>query len=123
MTTLPVQISFPEEKAPSILMTSNVKPGLGSSWKYATDLQVFLSRIEMIGGGGYGAIRSNGGHSRHPSENGTDVDMSTEISVDEIMGVDGETRIAEVIKSKRLVSRHNWLSVNGQIGYRHGCLL
>lgn len=121
MTTLPVQISFSEEKAPSILMTSNVKPGLGSSWKYATDLQVFLSRMETTGGGGNGAIRSNeGGHSRHPSGNEVDVDMSAEISADETMDVDAETRIVEVMKSKRLVSRSNWLWLSV---YRHGCCM
>lgn len=91
-------------------MTSNVKPGLGSSWKYATDLQVFLSRMEMTSGSGNGAIRSNGGgHSRYPSGNEEDVDMSAEISADETMDVDAETRIVEVIKSKRLVSWSNWL--------------
>ncbi|KAG0074296.1 hypothetical protein BGZ90_010883 [Linnemannia elongata] len=109
VTTLPVQISFSEEKAPSILMTSNVKPGLGSSWKYATDLQVFLFRMEMAGGGGNESIGSNGGgHSRHPSGNEGDVDMSAdmsaEISADETIDVDAETRFAEVIKSKRLTT-------------------
>jgi hypothetical protein len=104
VTTLPAQLSFPEEKAPSILVTSNVKPGLGSSWKYGTDLQVFLSRFEMLGGGDYRAIRSNGDHSRLPSGDGVDQDMSAEIYIGEITGVDAETRIAEVMKSKRLVS-------------------
>ncbi|KAG9069384.1 DNA repair protein rad51d [Linnemannia hyalina] len=105
VTTLPVQISFSEEKAPSILMTSNVKPGLGSSWKYATDLQVFLSRFEMTDGGGNGTIKpSRDGYSRHPSRNEVDVDMSAEISADETMDVNAETRIVEVIKSKRLTT-------------------
>ncbi|KAF9153595.1 DNA repair protein rad51d [Linnemannia schmuckeri] len=104
VTTLPVQLSFSEEKAPSILMTSSVKPALGSSWKYATDLQVFLSRMEMIGGDGNGAIKPNEGYSRHPSGNEVNMDMSAEVSGDEITGVNAETRIAEVIKSKRLTT-------------------
>ncbi|KAF9542594.1 hypothetical protein EC957_001801 [Mortierella hygrophila] len=105
VTTLPVQISFSEEKAPSILMTSSVKPSLGSSWKYATDLQVFLSRFEVTDGGGNGSLKSSrDGHSRHPSGNEVDMDMSAEISADETMDVNAETRIVEVIKSKRLTT-------------------
>lgn len=102
-------------------MTSNVKPGLGSSWKYATDLQVLLSRIETAVGGGSGAIRSSGGgHSQHSSGNELDVDMSAEMFADENMDVDAETRIVEVIKSTRLVSWSNWLRWSV---YRHGCCM
>ncbi|KAF9967949.1 hypothetical protein BGZ70_007583 [Mortierella alpina] len=45
VTTLSVQLSHPEEQVPSILMTSTSKPSLGTSWKFATDLQLFLTRL------------------------------------------------------------------------------
>ncbi|KAK3845422.1 MAG: P-loop containing nucleoside triphosphate hydrolase protein [Linnemannia gamsii] len=107
VTTLPVHLSYPEEKAPSILMTSSVKPGLGSSWRQATDLQLFLSRMELIGGSGNGNNSHGGGHSRLLSESEVDVDMSVEVSAEDVVDITAETRIAEVIKSKRLVSPRN----------------
>ncbi|KAF9288346.1 hypothetical protein BGZ68_000388, partial [Mortierella alpina] len=45
VTTLSVQLSYPEEQSPSILMTSTNKPSLGTSWKFATDLQLFLTKL------------------------------------------------------------------------------
>ncbi|KAG0271736.1 hypothetical protein BGZ95_000409 [Linnemannia exigua] len=104
VTTLPVQLSYPEEKAPSILMTSSVKPGLGSSWRHATDLQLFLSRMEMIGDSGIGNNLHGEGHSRVLSESEADVDMSVEVSAEEVVEITADTRIAEVMKSKRLTA-------------------
>ncbi|KAI8346836.1 P-loop containing nucleoside triphosphate hydrolase protein [Mortierella sp. GBAus27b] len=46
-TTSTVQLSNPEEQAPSILTASNAKPSLGSSWRYATDLQLYLTKLQQ----------------------------------------------------------------------------
>ncbi|KAF9904708.1 DNA repair protein rad51d [Linnemannia zychae] len=104
VTTQPVQLSYPEEKAPSILMTSSVKPGLGSSWRHATDLQLFFSRLDMTGSSGNGDKLYGGDNSRRVSGGEVDVDMSVDMSPEDVMDVTAETRIAEVIKSKRLAT-------------------
>ncbi|KAG0037093.1 hypothetical protein BGZ82_003162 [Podila clonocystis] len=46
LTTVAVQLNGPEDQRPSILLSSVVKPGLGTSWRFATDLQLFVSRME-----------------------------------------------------------------------------
>ncbi|KAF9157895.1 hypothetical protein DFQ26_008191 [Actinomortierella ambigua] len=45
VTTLTVHVSAREE-SPSILTASQAKPGLGTSWHYATDMQVLISRLD-----------------------------------------------------------------------------
>ncbi|KAG0083749.1 hypothetical protein BGZ92_010504 [Podila epicladia] len=45
LTTVAVQ-NGPEDQSPSILLSSVLKPGLGTSWRFATDLQLFVSRME-----------------------------------------------------------------------------
>ncbi|KAF9090491.1 hypothetical protein BGX29_011440 [Mortierella sp. GBA35] len=103
VTTLPVQLSYPEEQVPSILMTSNVKPGLGSSWRHATDVQIFLSRMELSGGGGGGG----GGSGNNPTavpNGGNNISTSAARSADETVRVNTETRVVEVMKSKRLTT-------------------
>ncbi|KAG0213198.1 hypothetical protein BGX33_003078 [Mortierella sp. NVP41] len=105
VTTLPVQLSYPEEQVPSILMTSNVKPGLGSSWRHATDVQIFLSRMELSGGGGGGG--GGGGSGINPTavpNGGNNISTSAARSADETVRVNTETRVVEVMKSKRLTT-------------------
>ncbi|KAF9134521.1 hypothetical protein BGW39_006786 [Mortierella sp. 14UC] len=104
VTTLPVQLSYPEEKAPSILMTSTIKPGLGSTWRHATDLQLLLSQMEMTGGSGSGDKSNGGDKYRYVSGSEVDVDMGVDVSAEDITDVTSETRIAEVIKSRRLTT-------------------
>ncbi|KAG0003524.1 hypothetical protein BGZ65_001625 [Modicella reniformis] len=78
VTTSTVQLSNPEEKAPSILMTSHVKPSLGSSWRYATDLQLYLTRLNP---------------DQHPGPESDPFGNDTRES---------RARVAEIMKSKRL---------------------
>ncbi|KAG0308100.1 DNA repair protein rad51d [Dissophora globulifera] len=106
VTTLSVQLSYPEEQSPSILMTSNTKPSLGSSWRYATDLQLFLTRLSRVRRHQWQQQPANvsTGEARVVAGSdlfGDEVDESA-IRVPE----DGEgfasMRVAEIMKSKRL---------------------
>ncbi|KAF9993086.1 hypothetical protein BGZ79_002314 [Entomortierella chlamydospora] len=98
VTTISVQISLPEEQPPSILATSNSKPGLGSSWRYATDLQLYLTKLNplhmqrMVGlsdGSGLFGDDSDEDYSKAPIE-----------GVNRMSSV----RVAEILKSKRLAN-------------------
>ncbi|KAG0346417.1 DNA repair protein rad51d [Podila humilis] len=46
VTTTAVLSSSSEEQNLSILISSKFKPGLGSCWKFATDLQLYVTRVE-----------------------------------------------------------------------------
>ncbi|KAF8933743.1 DNA repair protein rad51d [Dissophora ornata] len=111
VTTLSVQMSYPEEQSPSILMTSNSKPSLGSSWRYATDLQLYLTRL-------------NPAYHRHQQQYqqqqligsstarmttrlesdlfGDDPDMDESRVPDESGVSNASSRVAEIMKSKRV---------------------
>ncbi|KAF9376961.1 hypothetical protein BGX21_003317 [Mortierella sp. AD011] len=96
VTTISVQISLPEEQPPSILATSNSKPGLGSSWRYATDLQLYLTRLNPL-------------HMQQMVRlpDGSDLfgdDSDEDYSKAPIEGVNkmSSMRVAEILKSKRL---------------------
>ena len=109
-------MSYPEEQSPSILMTSNSKPSLGSSWRYATDLQLYLTRLNPA----Y--------HRHHPQQLqyqqlqqiGSSTAKTTTRVESDLFGDDADvdesrlphksishasTRVAEIMKSKRVVRK------------------
>ncbi|KAI1294255.1 hypothetical protein EDD11_008209 [Mortierella claussenii] len=108
MTTL----IHPEEQSPSVLMTSYVKPGQGVSWRYATDLLLHLSRLPRshrkrpLGESFVQAparLDSNLFGDEKEESNGRDGRFSStrKDSSDE-SATGTPTRVAEIMKSKRL---------------------
>ncbi|KAF9947954.1 hypothetical protein BGZ72_010112 [Mortierella alpina] len=100
VTTLSVQLSYPEEQSPSILMASTSKPSLGTSWKYATDLQLFLTRLnipseERVESDTKGVLDSHRFGDELPSDGDTQA-----LGIVAHGGVPG--RLAELLRSKRL---------------------
>ncbi|KAI9236631.1 MAG: P-loop containing nucleoside triphosphate hydrolase protein [Podila humilis] len=81
ITNVAVQLNGPEEQSPSILQSSVAKPGLGISWRFATDLQLFVSRLETP--------PSQWGHPMQSSE---------------VLPSQQVARLAEIVRSKRQVS-------------------
>jgi len=98
--TSTVLLSDTEEQAPSILSTSKVKPGLGSSWKYATDLQLFISKMR--------SDQVSNSSKRDISRIDSDLfneDDTTAPALSQSAGIGyGPVRVAEIMRSKRLVS-------------------
>ncbi|KAK3810773.1 MAG: P-loop containing nucleoside triphosphate hydrolase protein [Benniella sp.] len=90
VTTSTVQMSHPEEQTPSILITSNVKPSLGSSWRYATDMQLYLTKLHCVHLPGHESV----------SFADTAREGNIETLSNERTGRD--PRAAEIMKSKRL---------------------
>ncbi|KAF9392857.1 hypothetical protein CPB97_008448 [Podila verticillata] len=78
ITNVAVQLNGPEEQGPSILQSSVAKPGLGASWRFATDLQLFVSRLETP-----------------PSQWGHAMQSSEALPSQQI------ARLAEIVRSKR----------------------
>ncbi|KAG0321503.1 DNA repair protein rad51d [Dissophora globulifera] len=101
-----VLMSYPEEQSPSILMTNNTKPSLGSSWRYATDLQLFLTRLSRVRRHQWQQQPANvlTGEARVVARSnlfGDEVDESA-IRVPEDSEGFASMRVAEIMKSKRL---------------------
>ncbi|KAI7817098.1 P-loop containing nucleoside triphosphate hydrolase protein [Gamsiella multidivaricata] len=93
VTTSTVHVSYPEEQTPSILMANNAKPSLGSTWRYATDLQLYITRMSRSSD--QQSVESlvkneNGGGN---NDEGAEQDAS---------GNNGPSRLAEIMKSKHL---------------------
>ncbi|KAG0056372.1 DNA repair protein rad51d [Gryganskiella cystojenkinii] len=93
-------LSHSEEQSPSILSTSNVKPGLGSSWKYTTDVQIFVSKI------GIGQTRQSytkRDHTKIDSDLFDESDVDVDPTEKAEAGSGGRSmRVAEIMRSKRL---------------------
>ncbi|KAG0207600.1 hypothetical protein BGX28_001191 [Mortierella sp. GBA30] len=94
VTTLSVQLSHPEEQAPSILMTSTAKPGLGTSWRYGSDLQLYLTRLVL-------PLKAEDGSNAHLMNSGL---FGEDESEDDTDGSAAD-RLVEIMRSKRLVGR------------------
>ncbi|KAF9358398.1 DNA repair protein rad51d [Mortierella sp. AD094] len=105
VTTISVQISLPEEQPPSILATSNSKPGLGSSWRYATDLQLYITRLNPLHTQQLAGL-SGGRVANKPDSSLFDDDSDEDYGKTSIEGVNrvSAVRVAEVLKSKRLAN-------------------
>ncbi|KAF9114978.1 hypothetical protein BGX27_009306 [Mortierella sp. AM989] len=101
---LVVMISFSEEQSPSILATSSSKPSLGSSWRYATDLQLYISRLNVQHRQRVTEF-SMGKTANKPDSNLFDADSDEDYDTASVEGVNGVSalRLAEILKSKRLV--------------------
>ncbi|GJJ72300.1 nucleoside diphosphate-linked moiety X motif 19, mitochondrial [Entomortierella parvispora] len=98
VVTSTVLLSENEQQAPSILSTNKVKPGLGSSWKYATDLQLFISktRSDQVSNG------SKRDYSRIDSDLFNEDDTAAPVVSQSAGAAFGPVRVAEVMRSKRL---------------------
>lgn len=84
-------MSHPEEQTPSVLITSNVKPSLGSSWRYATDMQLYLAKLHCV--------------HRLGHESASFADTTREGNIETLSNerTGRDPRVAEIMKSKRLV--------------------
>ncbi|KAG0261359.1 hypothetical protein BG011_001072 [Mortierella polycephala] len=104
ITTMSVQASNPEETAPSVLATNTTKPGLGSSWRYATDLQLCLTRLDRTS---LGQVQeTSNGSGIHKLDSDLFADDVDDENGQETPIVDTDrasmTRLAEITKSTRL---------------------
>ncbi|KAF9433330.1 Nucleoside diphosphate-linked moiety X motif 19, mitochondrial [Entomortierella beljakovae] len=92
LTTLTAQIAFPEEQSPSILATSNAKPSLGSSWKYATDLQIYLTKLDPTNNHRLVEFTRSDAYMRNVHSSSIGIESNKTPAM----------RVAEILKTKRL---------------------
>ncbi|KAF9580602.1 DNA repair protein rad51d [Lunasporangiospora selenospora] len=103
VTTSTVQILQSEEHSPSILLSTTLKPGLGTSWRFTSDLQLYLSRFEASS---LGLLEDRSGALKRglvdPNLFQEDNDTCGHVEEKRIPQ-SSQSRIAEVMRSKRLV--------------------